>query len=112
MWLGDDDWLDQSYLGRCVQVLIGHADYSLACGKTKYFREGKFVCEGVPVSLLQEQGNDRVLAYYREVSDNGTFHGLMRRSQVSAVPVRKVVGGLVVCCGRGFCRKDQDIGGC
>ena len=92
MWLGDDDWLDQSYIGRCVQV-FGHTDYSLVCGKTRYFREGKFVCEGVPISLLQEQANDRVLAYYREVSDNGTFHGLMRRSQVSAVPVRNVVGG-------------------
>jgi glycosyltransferase involved in cell wall biosynthesis len=93
MWLGDDDWLDQSYIGRCVQVLRERPDYSLVCGRARYFREGKFAFEGVAVNLPQERASDRVLGFYREVSDNGTFHGMMRRGQVSAVPVRSIVGG-------------------
>jgi glycosyltransferase involved in cell wall biosynthesis len=112
MWLGDDDWLDRSYIGRCVQVFGEHADYSLVCGKAKYFREGKSVYEGVPVSLLEEQANDRVLAYYRQVCDNGTFHGLMRRNQVSAVPIRNVVGGDGCMLRTLLLLKDQNVGGC
>ncbi len=93
MWLGDDDWLDQSYIRRCVQVLLEQPDYALVCGKARYFREGKFEFDGVEVSLPQASGRERVVAFYKEVSDNGTFHGLMRRKQANAVPVRNVVGG-------------------
>ena len=85
MWLADDDWLDQSYVGRCVQVLRERPDYSLVCGRARYFRAGAFVHDGVEVDLLQDRGSDRVLAYYAQVADNGTFHGVMRRAQLAGI---------------------------
>jgi hypothetical protein len=92
MWLSDDDWLDQSYVARCVQVLLENPDYSLVCGKARYFHEGKFVHDGVAIDLLQDKGSDRVLAYYAEVADNGTFHGVMRRTQILRAPIRNALG--------------------
>lgn len=93
MWLADDDWLDQSYLRQCVRVLSESSDYSLVCGKSRYFDQGEFVNEGLAIDLLQEQGSDRVLGYYGKVADNGTFYGLMRRSQILQVPLQKKFGG-------------------
>lgn len=93
MWLGDDDWLDQSYVKSCVQVLLEHPDYSLVCGKARYFNESKLAHEGVSIDLLQENGSDRVLAYYEQVADNGTFYGLMRRTQILGAPFRNTLGG-------------------
>lgn len=93
MWLADDDWLDQSYVGRCVQVLLERPDYSLVCGKARYFREGKFVHDGDAIDLLQDWGSDRVLAYYEQAGANGAFYGLMRRTQLLRVPIRNTLGG-------------------
>ena len=92
MWLADDDWLDQTYVGRCVQVLLERPDYSLVCGKARYFHDGIFVREGVAVDLLQDMGSDRLLAHYAQVTDNGTLYGLMRRNQILRVPIRNTLG--------------------
>jgi glycosyltransferase involved in cell wall biosynthesis len=93
MWLADDDWLDQSYVGRCVQVLVERPDYSLVCGKARYFHERRFVREGAAIDLLQDKGSERVLAHYGQVEDNGTFYGLMRRTQILRAPLRNTLGG-------------------
>jgi glycosyltransferase involved in cell wall biosynthesis len=92
MWLADDDWLDQSYVGRCVQVLLERPDYSLVCGRARYFHEGKFVHDGKAIELLQDKGSDRVLAHYAEVVDNGTLYGVMRRTQLLRTPLRNALG--------------------
>ncbi len=93
MWLADDDWLDQAYVGSCVQFLLEHPDYSLVCGQARYFDEGTFLHEGVAIDLLQDDGSDRVLTYYEQVADNGTFCGVMRRTQILEVPLRNTLGG-------------------
>lgn len=93
MWLADDDWLDPTYVGRCVQVLLEHPNYSLVCGKARYFQEEEFVHDGLACDLLQDRGSDRVLAYYAHVADNGTFYGVMRRTQILRAPMRNTLGG-------------------
>jgi hypothetical protein len=93
MWLGDDDWLNNSYISQCVKVLVEHSDYSLVCGQAKYFRDGKLIDEGVKVNLLQDKGSDRVLAYYWQVADNGIFYGVMRREQLSKLSLQNIMGG-------------------
>ncbi|MBW4620076.1 MAG: glycosyltransferase [Cyanosarcina radialis HA8281-LM2] len=92
MWLGDDDWLDSSYISQCVQVLREEPDHSLVCGKTKYFRDDKFLFEGVKINLQQESARDRVLIYYTQASENGTFYGVMRREQLLRFSFPKCLG--------------------
>lgn len=93
MWLADDDWLDQSYLRQCVEILTESPDYSLVCGRARYFDQGEFANEGLVMDLLQDQGSDRVLGYYSKVADNGTFYGVMRLPQVLQVPLENRFGG-------------------
>jgi glycosyltransferase domain-containing protein len=92
MWLGDDDWLDASYISDCVWELVNHPDYSLVCGKSCYFIHDTFTYEGVMLNLLEESEEKRVLNYYVRVCDNGTFYGVMRRNQVLRVPFWNVIG--------------------
>ena len=93
MWLGDDDWLGQSYISRCLQVLQSRPDVTLVCGIAKYYESDTLTFEGVKVDLTQASPSERVLAYYRQVNDNGTFYGLARRETLINNPIRNDLGG-------------------
>ena len=81
--LGDDDWLDSSYIRLCVQELTDNPDYALVCGRARYYREnGQFLFDGVPVNLLQDRPEERVLSFYDQWSENPAFYGLIRRELV------------------------------
>ena len=100
MWLADDDYLDSSYISKCVNFLQENPDYSLVCGQTFYFRENneqdlsekELIFEGERLNLWQEKGTERVKAYYQQVLDNGVFYGLHRRSQLLRVPMNHTMG--------------------
>ena len=92
MWLADDDWLDRSYVSRCLAVLCEQSDYRLVCGRGKYFKDGKFCFDELDINLLENSGADRVLSFYRQVGMNGAFYGLMRRRAVK-LPARSNMGG-------------------
>jgi glycosyltransferase domain-containing protein len=93
MWLGDDDWIDDRYISECVKVLVDNPDYSLVCGKSNYYINQEFTGQGYIMNLEQDNGCDRVLSYYQQVSENGTFYGVMRRNQISNVPMKNTMGG-------------------
>ena len=40
MWLSDDDWLDPSYVERCLAVLDANAGHSLVAGLARYYVDG------------------------------------------------------------------------
>jgi glycosyltransferase involved in cell wall biosynthesis len=91
--LGDDDWLDRSYISLCTQELMENPDYSLVCGSTKYYRNGQFLADGVAVNLLQDSAEERVLAFYEQWSENPAMSGVMRRGLVSLAWPPRVLGG-------------------
>jgi glycosyltransferase domain-containing protein len=93
MWLGDDDWIDDHYISECVKVLVDNPDYSLVCGKSNYYINQEFTGHGYVMNLEQDNGCDRLLSYYKQVSDNGTFYGVMRKNQISNVPMENTMGG-------------------
>jgi glycosyltransferase involved in cell wall biosynthesis len=91
--LGDDDWLDSSYIRLCTQKLIENPDYSIVCGGTKYYHQnGQFIADGVAVNLLQDCPEERVLAFYEQWSENPAFYGVMRRELVLLAFPAKVLG--------------------
>lgn len=93
MWLGDDDWLaDPSYVSRCATFLVANPDFSLACGVSRYFRNGAFLREGRSIELPQTSPAERVAGYYAAVDDNGTFYGVMRREPVLRIGMKPVIG--------------------
>ena len=93
MWLADDDWLDPNYLERCAEVLVSSPGHTVVCGRDRYFRDGVFDSDGRVFDLEQESGPDRVVSYYRQVTLNGAFYGLMRRDLVAQVPTVNEMGG-------------------
>jgi hypothetical protein len=86
MWLADDDWLDSGYVTECVRTLIEHEDHVLVCGRSRHFREGLFAYAERPVDLGQASSALRVLNFYRVVTMNGAFYGLVRRELVADQP--------------------------
>jgi glycosyltransferase involved in cell wall biosynthesis len=92
MWLGDDDWLDPSYLSRCVGLLLNDPELSLVAGRVVYCRGDRQISEENPLSFEFPDPATRVFQYFRHVSTNGAFYGVMRRSQVVQVPYSDYVG--------------------
>lgn len=93
MWLGDDDWIDYSYISECIKELTEHPDYSLVVGKVLYYVNKNFAYEDIILNLIQEGECERVLSYYSQVGENGAFYGLMRRSQISKISMHNIMGG-------------------
>ena len=93
MWLGDDDWIDPSYISECIKELIEHSDYSLVAGKPLSYVKRKLAYEDIALNLMHEDGRNRLLSYYKQVGENGVFYGLMRRNQISKIPMSNTMGG-------------------
>jgi len=93
MWLGDDDWIDLTYISLCVSLLASDPDIALVSGTPQYYREGKKVFEGNMFNLLQQSWAVRVANYYMKVADNGMFYGLMRTAMLQQVEVPNTMGG-------------------
>ncbi len=93
MWLADDDWLDHSFVSECLRILLERSDYTLVCGRELYYQGEQLRSGCTTLNLLQESGDERVLAYYQQVGMNGTFYGLMRRVDALKEPLQNVLGG-------------------
>ena len=77
MWLADDDRIPPDYVEQCLAVLRAEPSVALAAGVPNYYEDGEFRHEGVRVEARGDDPLARVLAYYRQVIDNGTYYGLM-----------------------------------
>jgi glycosyltransferase involved in cell wall biosynthesis len=93
MWLGDDDWIDRSYVSLCLNALLEHEDYSLVCGLSKYHQDCHEAFAGETIDLEQTSPFLRMIKYFAMVGRNGTFYGLMRRRQISRITLRNIMGG-------------------
>jgi glycosyltransferase involved in cell wall biosynthesis len=92
MWLGDDDWIESSYVSSCIEAFASDPAYSLVSGLCRYYQSGVLNCLGERIDLQERSGSERVLSYYRTVIRNGTFYGVMRKDLISQVPLRHVLG--------------------
>lgn len=92
MWLADDDWLHPSYVSACAQALARDPDLALVCGRAEYWLDGRRVFDGCAITLLQERPVDRVVGYYRQVGENGTFYGLIRREMMDGAELGPLMG--------------------
>jgi len=93
MWLGDDDWIDPTYVSTCVQELANDPTMSLVSGVPQYYRLGKKLYAGKVFSLLHPMWWYRVIVYYARVADNGMFYGVMRAAQIRQIEMSHIMGG-------------------
>jgi hypothetical protein len=93
MWLGDDDWIDSSYISSCVSVLEADPTSALVSGSPKYYRDSELIFEGKIFSLSQNSWLARVFGYYWKVADNGMFYGVMRTTTLKQTSMPNSMGG-------------------
>lgn len=93
MWLGDDDWIDVSYVSHCVSLLRADPEVALASGAAKYYRYGLKAYAGRLFDLLEKSWAIRVAHYYAMVADNGMFYGIMRTAQLQQIVTPNTMGG-------------------
>lgn len=93
MWLGDDDWIDASYARRCLEELLRDPSASIVGGAPLYYEGDRFLFKSRSMTLAQRNPSDRVVAYYRDVSDNGLFYGLAARTMWLRADWRNTFGG-------------------
>jgi len=92
MWLADDDWIDPGYLAACAACLDQHPDHVVVCGRGRYYRGGEQVFVERPVNLLSRSRSARLVGFYKTVTLNGPFYGVILREQLLGLPRRKAVG--------------------
>lgn len=93
MWLGDDDWLDPSYLAQCLDTLQSDPRVSLVSGAPIYYRDGVKAQVGKLFNLTDPSTAHRVIKYYTTVRDNGMFYGLMRTHEAHQLKFDSRMGG-------------------
>jgi hypothetical protein len=89
MYLADDDWLDETFLERCVAVLDGRPDVVLACGALRVYEGDRYVGTQPAYHLTRDVPLQRVLGYYGGGASTWTYYGLRRLSahrRASPVP--------------------------
>lgn len=93
LFLSDDDWLDPSYVSRCLAWLRGHPDYAMVSGRPQYVRQDGATAKGLPIDLPQAAPARRVHAYLRDVDDGAAIYGVLPRAIVDRVSdMRNVTG--------------------
>jgi hypothetical protein len=93
MMLSDDDWLEPTYIERCLAALTADAARSVVCGRARYLRDGVTVRLGAGPALDSPDAGERVLEYLRNLDENGLLYGIMRRETLlAAAPMRNVLG--------------------
>jgi glycosyltransferase involved in cell wall biosynthesis len=93
MVLSDDDWLDDDYIANCLAELRRRPELVLVCGIAHYLSDDLAVKEGVEMQLDDDSPARRVLAYLRNVDENGVFYGLMPQAVLRhAAPLRNMLG--------------------
>ncbi len=92
--VADDDWLDDTYVERCVAELDAHPDVALVAGTSRLHAPDGTVVDGQEISLEQPDAGTRVRRFLRTVQDNSVFYGVWRNAALQrAAPLHAVLGG-------------------
>ncbi len=93
MFLSDDDWLDETYVERCLAGLLEDPARSIVCGRARYVDGERTAHLGALSAFDSADGGRRVLGYLRAVDENGLFYGLTRHdTRRAAAPLRNALG--------------------
>jgi len=93
MWLGDDDRLAPDYVSACVALLDGRPDAAMVAGAVRYVDGDRDLGLGDVLVCDADDPGERVLSYYRQVGDNGSFYGVTRAEVAGRIePMAQVMG--------------------
>lgn len=93
LWIADDDWIDENYVEECVQFLQNNLDYTICCGKCNYHADFNTVIHNnTNINIDNDLKAFRIMTYFRTVSLNGYFYGLMRKEKLDQFSIPNEIG--------------------
>jgi hypothetical protein len=93
MWLADDDWIDPTYISRCLGALREDSSAVMACGVARYHAQGVPVLDERRLDLTAARPAARVIRYFARVTMNGPLFSVVRISELRTVGFPDVIGG-------------------
>lgn len=79
LWVADDDWLEKDYIEKCVEFLEKNPQFSIAAGKCYYHADLNTVLHSNSnFSIEHDSYSARLFTYFRTVTLNGYYYGVMR----------------------------------
>jgi len=93
MMLSDDDWLEATYVERCLAGLLADPSRRLVAGRARYLDSEGAARLGAAVDFESADPGGRVLDYLRHNDKDSLFYGLTRRDTLrAAAPMRNILG--------------------
>lgn len=92
MWLCDDDWLDEVYVEKCVELLNEDSGTVLVGGVPKNYRGEELHNVGRSTNIVHPGSAERMFAYYNTISDNGIYYGVWRSEVIRSIPLANTMG--------------------
>lgn len=93
LWLADDDWLDDNYIEECVSFLEKNDTYSIAVGLCHYHKDYLSIQSSTSnISIEGESPYFRVFKYFRTVTLNAYFYGLVRLNDCREINLPRIIG--------------------
>ncbi len=79
LWVADDDWLEADYIEKCVEFLESNPEFSIAAGKCYYHADiNNVLHSNSNFSIDNVNYSARLFKYFRTVTLNGYYYGVMR----------------------------------
>ncbi len=78
MWLAGDDYIDPTFIERCIAELDSHPDAVLVTSRVAFYHDGAFVKLSTGTYALTGSWSENVSHYLSAPGDNSRMYGLMR----------------------------------
>jgi len=79
LFVADDDWLEPDYIEKCVSFLEKNPEYTIAAGYCHYHKDFHTILHSDSNFSIESTNYwSRVYAYFRTVTLNGYYYGVMR----------------------------------
>lgn len=94
IWLCDDDWIDSTYIEKCVSFMENNPDYSLTVGKTNFYVGDSFLFEGCRINIEEDDRLRRIFSFYKQAlgTANSPNFGVIRKELLLKVNLRNIAG--------------------
>ena len=94
MWLGDDDYISEQYIARCIETFKSDVELVLVAGTARLsFGDQSDYIQRTQQGFKNNLRTQRFITYYKTVSDNSIFYGLIRNSNLSKVRISNRLAG-------------------
>ena len=94
VWVMDDDWIDDSYVEKCLNYKLNHPEYVIACGKTKFYRGNEFAFDGAIINVEESSNIKRIFSFLDKQLGTAACpsYGMVKTKNFLNIPLKRILG--------------------